>query len=997
MLRIGTVVKLYGLVRGSVEGHVKKPSRADPIIDRATDAQAKRDWVVACNLWREVVKLQPANINAWIQLGNMLNEMADYPAALKAFEQAIRRNPRNFLAKAGQAGVQERAGAWSLARDAWLHATKVATDDGQRAHAYAHAVLSAQMSGNPSDLALVTAQAVAALPDFIDRLADLPLRAKLIRNDHSEMAKHLLRDRLLQSPDDHSSRYEFASICLDDRKYFEGLAVLTPSLAKAEISPSFLWLEADLHERLCQWRRVLDACKRALVAAPTELRFVERAFEATVRLGDLTTARRYAIQFSSLTNGELKLIDRLRAAYESAGDLRRASLICRWLARRWPHSHWHLGHLIRLVAATSGLIEADKLTHRIIARHGRNMHVDAAYCHSAFAANEPAEAYRRFTWYLAGSGGDDLDSKVTLGYVLANSLGIPDAEQHFLTVAASNFQTKGALIGLAHMASRRRDQRATMECWARVSEMYPEDTIARVEHARSVYNYGDHDGARLLCEEAIKVLPSDTTMGEFYLWLLVATGDDNTAVAYLPQFLRFNGSSWDVLEAVILSFGRLGELASRWRDITCLLPSQSHAAASSRLYHITRLLMYFGAPDLAAALISQANINRKHMAWLTPYLNSGELTVAPTVQTLARHQWQQVEAQVTDERAQRLRSMSSAELRTLLRKPVHEQPRVHIVNKFEQPRGGSELHALDLADRLARHTSVELWAPEMPHPSFSAKQNVQAIDRSQGHMPYGGVLVFIGIYFPINWVEFARPDRIIFLYNTFEAPALYSRVREAASLTGVAVELLFCSDLIGAECGLPGLFEPSPIDIELFSASPIGSTPTRQKPFTLGRHSRDVMEKHHLEDKYIYQAVGQAGGQSVILGGTCMQSAFSNMPHLDLLPARTTGIIDYLRSLDLFYYRTSTWVEPWGRVVVEAMACEVPVLVHDIGGYAQIIRHGENGILFHTTQEAEAEVKRLQSEPALRRRLAKAGRSTVEELLGEESLARLTAFYMLTP
>ena len=317
------------------------------------------------------------------------------------------------------------------------------------------------------------------------------------------------------------------------------------------------------------------------------------------------------------------------------------------------------------------------------------------------------------------------------------------------------------------------------------------------------------------------------------------------------------------------------------------------------------------------------------------------------------------------------------------------------MNKFEQPRGGSELHALDLAARLGRYANVELWAPEMPHPHFSSDHDVQAIDPSQGRCPKGGTLVLIGIYFPITWIAFARPERIIFLYNTFEAPALYGRVTEAAALTGRPVELLFCSDLIGVECGLPGLFEPSPIDIGLFSPSPSSPESSRVRPFTLGRHSRDVMEKHHLDDVAVYQAVSAGGGRSVVVGGVCMRSAFQQSPTLELLPARTSGIAEFLRGLDVFFYRTSTWVEPWGRVVVEAMACEVAVLVHDLGGYAQIIQHEENGLLFHTTEEAVTQVKRLQADPALRRRLARAGRSTVENLLGDDSSSRLTTFYLL--
>jgi glycosyltransferase involved in cell wall biosynthesis len=131
------------------------------------------------------------------------------------------------------------------------------------------------------------------------------------------------------------------------------------------------------------------------------------------------------------------------------------------------------------------------------------------------------------------------------------------------------------------------------------------------------------------------------------------------------------------------------------------------------------------------------------------------------------------------------------------------------------------------------------------------------------------------------------------------------------------------------------------------------------------------------------------------LGGTCMRPVFQEIQQLELLPERATEVVEFLHGLDAYFYRTSTWVEPWGRVVIEAMACGLPVLVHDIGGYAQVIRHEENGLLFHTTAEALQLIKRLAQEPALRSRLGQAARADVEQLLGTDQVAKLILFYLL--
>lgn len=338
--------------------------------------------------------------------------------------------------------------------------------------------------------------------------------------------------------------------------------------------------------------------------------------------------------------------------------------------------------------------------------------------------------------------------------------------------------------------------------------------------------------------------------------------------------------------------------------------------------------------------------------------------------------------------------MSDLAVDALLSRGPDRLPTVHIINKFEQPRGGSELHALDLAEQIGRHANIHVWAPEMPHSEFSTRHGVQHIDPTTGMFPHGGTLIFIGVYFNIDrWIRHVRPERIIFLYNTFEAPSLFNRVQEAWQHTGTRPELLYCANIMGAETGLPGRFEPSPTDLHQFSPPTIASPADR--PFTIGRHSRDVPEKHGRDDWKIYQAVSELGGESHVLGGACMGGAFPAMPGLHLLKARSSGIPNFLHGLDAYFYRTSTWIEPWGRVVIEAMACGLPVLAHSVGGYAQAIRHEVNGLLFDTTEEAVRLVRRLAEDPALRQRLGREARESVCALLAPAEIRRMIAFYLI--
>jgi glycosyltransferase involved in cell wall biosynthesis len=125
----------------------------------------------------------------------------------------------------------------------------------------------------------------------------------------------------------------------------------------------------------------------------------------------------------------------------------------------------------------------------------------------------------------------------------------------------------------------------------------------------------------------------------------------------------------------------------------------------------------------------------------------------------------------------------------------------------------------------------------------------------------------------------------------------------------------------------------------------------------------------------------------------CLRDALGDDPNIELLPDGATPAADFLRSLDIFYYRTGSHVETFGRVVLEAMACALPVVCHKKGGYADSIRHGENGFLFDTTEEAHRIVDMLIADPALRAAVGKRARYTVESMYSEEALALRAAFY----
>lgn len=106
-----------------------------------------------------------------------------------------------------------------------------------------------------------------------------------------------------------------------------------------------------------------------------------------------------------------------------------------------------------------------------------------------------------------------------------------------------------------------------------------------------------------------------------------------------------------------------------------------------------------------------------------------------------------------------------------------------------------------------------------------------------------------------------------------------------------------------------------------------------------------------------------------------------------------TGFVEdpasVMRALDVVVH-ASTEPEPFGMVIVEAMASARPVVVSAAGGAAELISSGENA-LGHPPGDARrlAEcIETLVRDPGLRERMGRAGRATVERSFDRARLAR---------
>jgi glycosyltransferase involved in cell wall biosynthesis len=296
---------------------------------------------------------------------------------------------------------------------------------------------------------------------------------------------------------------------------------------------------------------------------------------------------------------------------------------------------------------------------------------------------------------------------------------------------------------------------------------------------------------------------------------------------------------------------------------------------------------------------------------------------------------------------------------------MHVGP-VHLVNPLWEACGGSEWRTVETWRLVAVHADARLWSEYEPAPAIARHVPIERISPWRMRIPRGGTLVFVGVYFRIgHWIRFAAPRRVVVIYNTDQPDRLRKNLTRIASCGKTAEVIYTSSALRMRERGFGPVLE-SLVDVTRFPASPR----TERRPFTVGRLSRDVPEKHHEEDPGLWRSLAAEGMRVRIMGGTCLARELAGIPNIELLPAGAEDSATFLRSLDCFVYRTSAdWYEAFGRVVVEAMATGLPVACGERGGYSEHLCHGRNSLVFRTTGEALDAVRSVRNNAHLARTL----------------------------
>lgn len=142
-------------------------------------------------------------------------------------------------------------------------------------------------------------------------------------------------------------------------------------------------------------------------------------------------------------------------------------------------------------------------------------------------------------------------------------------------------------------------------------------------------------------------------------------------------------------------------------------------------------------------------------------------------------------------------------------------------------------------------------------------------------------------------------------------------------------------------------------------------------------------------DGVVIRLVGNGPMKAALVGRAAERSVrlevVTDVRHEDMAEAYAGFDVLALPSLT-----TPTWTEQFGRVLIEALWCGVPVIGSDSGEIPWVINTTGGGLI---VREADAEalraaLLRLRDSPALRRELAERGRNYVEATFTTHAVAR---------
>ncbi len=188
------------------------------------------------------------------------------------------------------------------------------------------------------------------------------------------------------------------------------------------------------------------------------------------------------------------------------------------------------------------------------------------------------------------------------------------------------------------------------------------------------------------------------------------------------------------------------------------------------------------------------------------------------------------------------------------------------------------------------------------------------------------------------------------------------------------------------------------VDPDLFSPADSGATNDAASPFVIGYVGRLVAAKGILDLVEALAGLPEPARLRLVGNGTLRPAIIERVSTLglnervELLPAvASTEVPNVLRQLDVLVlpsHTTPTWKEQFGRILIEAMSCAVPVVGSSSGEIPHVI--GDAGLVVpeQDVGALRAALLTLMHDPEQRRALGQKGRERVLAHYTQASLAR---------
>jgi len=188
------------------------------------------------------------------------------------------------------------------------------------------------------------------------------------------------------------------------------------------------------------------------------------------------------------------------------------------------------------------------------------------------------------------------------------------------------------------------------------------------------------------------------------------------------------------------------------------------------------------------------------------------------------------------------------------------------------------------------------------------------------------------------------------------------------------------------------------VDPDIFSPRARSAAPG---PFTIGYYGRLVPEKGIDTLLDAFAALDRPNTRLVIVGSGDSLAALREQAQALAVtdrvefrgPVPTESIPDLLAELDVVVVPSRTrpnWKEQFGRVIIESMACEVPVVGSDSGEIQHVIGNPDLVFPEGDSQALAARLRSLIDDPEHTRRLGIAGRQRVLDHYTQAQIARAT-------